>query len=166
MGLGKISQARSQFSSLSKSVSSGLNTMQQKIAKFSGMVMLGGMFSYAGSKLNKFVDGGLAEFEKIQVSTVRLRGKLRDMSKTKFNNLIRDIKEVGRVTKFTEDEALDGADAIRALGMAPNGILKSTQSVLNFATAAESLPKLAAKAMVSGKNAFKMNADEPLLICF
>jgi TP901 family phage tail tape measure protein len=158
IGLSSLTGASSAVANLSSQIDTAI-LANEGLVRSLGMIGVGTV-GLAASK--QIADAGKIAFDKavdLEEQVVILRGKLNGLNDVQFNSLVRDLREVGTRTEYTDSQVVKAADSLRALGAAEGDILRLTKATLGFATASNSTPEIAASILQTARNALGGSVD-------
>jgi TP901 family phage tail tape measure protein len=158
IGLSNISGASSMIANLGSQIDSVIESNQNLVGSL-GMIGVGAVGLGAVKGVVEFGKSAYASAEDLESEVTILRGKLQSLSETDFENLIRDLRQVGIITQFSDAEVIKAADTLRALGAGEADLLRLTKATLGFATAGNVIPDVAAKVLLGSVNAFGGGAE-------
>lgn len=158
IGLSNISGASSMIANLGSQIDSVIESNQNLVGSL-GMIGVGAVGLGAVKGIAEFGKSAYASAEDLESEVTILRGKLQSLSETDFDNLIRDLRQVGIITQFSDAEVIKAADTLRALGAGEADLLRLTKATLGFATAGNVIPDVAAKVLLGSVNAFGGGAE-------
>ncbi len=158
IGLNNISGASSMIANLGSQIDSVIASNQNLVGSL-GMIGVGAVGLGAVKGIVEVGKSAYASAEDLESEVTILRGKLQSLSDTDFAKLIRDLRQVGVITQFSDAEVIKAADTLRALGAGEADLLRLTKATLGFATAGNVIPDVAAKILLGSVNAFGGGAE-------
>jgi|GEM_PF-5584239 len=160
LGMNKLSQAKSNVLGLSNTVDTELTRMQKRIRTFTGLTMLGAGMTFVGASALGFMDDSIGLSRDLEDATTRLRGKMQSLTTVEFNSIVSDLRAIGRETRYTEEEVMNAADALKGLGSTAKDLTPGTEATLELATAADAVPRIAGQVLMQMRNLFNLPVDK------